>query len=131
MVARPSRRGVTMDHVTVLRADHAIVQEFDWGKLTWYASADLGNSGAMTAGRCELRPGFANPIHRHPNCEEILHVLFGKIAHAVPGGTEVELAPGDSVSIPAGVTHSARNVGDKTAVLLVCFSSSRRETIGE
>jgi quercetin dioxygenase-like cupin family protein len=91
----------------------------------------LGNAGELTVGRCEIRPGCANPRHRHPNCEEVLHVLQGRIAHTAEGGSEVELLPGDSISIPAGVAHNARNLGGETAVLTISFSSANRETIGE
>ncbi len=120
-----------MEQITVLHAEKATVQEMDWGRLTWLASGALGNSGEMTVGRCEILPGCANPRHYHPNCEEVLHVLQGRIAHTGPEGTEVELREGDTITIPAGQVHNARNLGNTVAVLAITFSSPYRETIGE
>ncbi|HEX4124103.1 MAG TPA: cupin domain-containing protein [Tepidisphaeraceae bacterium] len=104
---------------------------FEWGKLTWFASAALGNSSDMTVGRCILNPGKSNPRHQHPNCSETLVVLQGRIAHTGPDGSEVEMNVGDTVTIPAGIWHHARNIGDEEAVLYIAFSSADRKTIGE
>ena len=32
-----------------------------------------------------MKPGGSNPAHRHPNCEEVLHVLEGDVEHYVEG----------------------------------------------
>jgi quercetin dioxygenase-like cupin family protein len=120
-----------MNSGIVMRASAVRANEFDWGSLRWLASRQLGNSDALTAGLCVLRPGAANPRHHHPNCEEVLHVLEGRISHALGNGSEAELGPGDTVTLPAGAAHYARNVGGADAVLFVCFSSADRETVGE
>ena len=41
------------------------------------------------------------------------------------------MSEGDTVSIPAGVRHNARNIGTEDAVLAISFSSAYREAIGE
>ncbi len=102
--------------------------EMDCGRLTWFASGELGNSATMTVGCSHLRPGQMNPRHFHPNCEEILHVLQGRIVHSL-NDEEVEMAPGDTVSIPPNAVHNARNIGDTEAVLFICFSSADRQTV--
>lgn len=102
----------------------------EWGCLTWFASGPLGNSAAQTVGRCVLKPGCGNPRHLHPNCEEVLVVLSGRIRHTVAGG-EAELGPGDSVTIPPGIPHQAVNIGEGEAALLICFSSADRRVQGE
>jgi quercetin dioxygenase-like cupin family protein len=120
-----------MKGITVLRAGQAEVIETDWGRLTWLASGKLGNSGSMTVGQCLIRPGQANPRHSHPNCEEVLYVLAGRIAHTVDGGREAELSAGEVVSVPPNAIHNARNIGTEDAVLAISFSSSDRQTKGE
>jgi quercetin dioxygenase-like cupin family protein len=120
-----------METSKVLKAAEVEVQQFDWGSLQWFASAELGNSEALTTGICTLKPGRGNPRHHHPNCEEVLHVLEGSIAHVIEDGSEVELAAGDTITLPVGAAHSARNVGEKDAVLFICFSSAEREVVGE
>jgi quercetin dioxygenase-like cupin family protein len=109
----------------------AQTQEFDWGQLTWYASAALGNSAEMTVGRCVLKPGQGNPRHYHPNCSEILVVVQGRIRHTAAENREVELGEGDTVTIPPNVWHCATNIGGTEAVLFIAFSSAERKTVGE
>jgi quercetin dioxygenase-like cupin family protein len=106
------------------------VIEQTWGKITWYASGPLGNSETMTVGEAVIRPGQENPRHYHPNCDEILHVVRGRIVHSM-GTRQVEMTAGDTVSIPMGVRHNARNIGTEDAVLAISFSSAHREVIGE
>jgi quercetin dioxygenase-like cupin family protein len=115
----------------VVRADEAVTQTSDWGTLTWFASGRQGNSDSMTVGRCVIRPGRSNPRHSHPNCEEVLHVLSGRIAHTLDGRAEVELSEGDTITVPAGLVHNARNIGQADAVLMIAFSSPDRQTRGE
>ena len=119
------------ESVMVLRAAEAMVQPEVWGSLTWYASGRLGNSQTMTVGECIIRPGMSNPRHSHGNCEEILRVLSGRISHTLDDRTEVELAAGDTITIPAHVVHNARNIGVEDAVLAICYSSPDRQTKGE
>ncbi len=120
-----------MQKPIILRAGKSKVIKEEWGKLTWFASAELGNSKDMTVGQCILKPGMQNPKHAHPNCSEILTVIEGKIMHTVEDGKEVELNVGDTITIPSGFLHQARNIGDAEAVLMISFSSANRETKGE
>lgn len=117
-----------MSKAIILRAGEAAKVPMDSGALTWFASRQLGNSGAMTVGTATLPPGGENPRHFHPNCEEVLHVLRGTIIHMM-GDDEAELGPGDTITIPAGLIHNARNTGGTDALLLICFSSADRETV--
>ena len=127
-----------MAKISVLRSSDCEVVDADWGELRWQASGQLGNSQDMTVGRCLLRPGQSNPKHSHPNCSEVLVVISGAIAHTVdetspmaPHG-EVEMAPGDTVTIPTGVPHQARNLSDREdAMLFIAFSSADRQTVAE
>ena len=114
----------------VARSQDYEVDERPWGKLVWYVSATVGNARELTVGRCVIKPGQENPRHQHPNCEEVLHVLDGRIAHTL-GGSTVEMTNGDTIRIPAGVLHNARNLGDGDALLMISFSSGDRQTVGE
>jgi quercetin dioxygenase-like cupin family protein/type 1 glutamine amidotransferase len=100
-----------------------------WGELRWYTSAEMGNSRTMTTGVARLLPGQSNPRHFHPNCDEILHVVSGRIRHTM-NEVSVEMGPGDTVSIPQGVLHNATNVGPDEAVLAISFSSAYRQAVG-
>jgi quercetin dioxygenase-like cupin family protein len=106
------------------------VLDFDWGRIVWLVSHSLGNSDTMTFGRVTIKSGHANPRHRHPNCDEILHLLSGRLEHSL-GDERFIMEPGDSISIPTGIVHNARSVGDEDAVMVIAFSSADRETEGE
>ena len=98
-----------------------------WGKLTWYASRKLGNSTTMTFGRVIIPANQTNPRHRHPNCDEILHLLRGRIEHSL-GDEKFILDAGDTISIPAGQWHNASALDGVDAEMVICFSSPDRET---
>jgi quercetin dioxygenase-like cupin family protein len=126
------RRNVNGTARAVLsRAEATRRIEADWGGLVWYASAEIGNSQALTVGTCRIRPGCRNPAHSHPNCEEVLVVVRGRIMHAVGDGQEVAMGPGDTITIPLNMPHYARNVGTEDAVMTVVFSSGDRRMHSE
>jgi quercetin dioxygenase-like cupin family protein len=104
--------------------------DYPWGHLTWYVSRELKNSDTMTTGEVVIKPGQENARHFHPNCDEVLHVLKGRILQSM-GDDKLEMHEGDTVSIPAGVHHNQRNIGTEDAVLSLSYSSADRKTIGE
>jgi quercetin dioxygenase-like cupin family protein len=110
-------------------ADYA-VDEQDWGHLVWMVSGALGNSAVLTVGKCFIKPGQANPPHYHPNSDEVLHVVRGHIEHRV-GDEYIEMRAGDTISIPQGRIHNARNIGPDEAEFLITFNTADRQVIGE
>jgi quercetin dioxygenase-like cupin family protein len=120
----------TTSTVRLRRGQDVAVEEHPWGHLTWMVSGQLGNSEELTVGTCHISPGQHNPRHHHPNCDEVLHVLRGRIVHTL-GDEEFEMSPGDTVSIARGVQHNARNIGDEPAVLMIAFSTPDRQVVGE
>lgn len=96
----------------------------DWGTLTWLASGPLTGS-ALTLGRVIIHPGKSNPRHAHDNCEEVLYLLAGHLRHSF-GDRAVDMGPGDTLVVPAGVPHNAVNTGDADADMIVAYSSGDR-----
>ena len=117
-------------HRVILPAAAVKNEPVSWGTLKWFASRALGNSTTMTTGEATVAVGKENPIHWHPNTDEILHVVSGHIMHRV-GDQEYEMRAGDTVVIPEGTRHNARNIGTEDAVLAISFNSADRYTIGE
>lgn len=101
-----------------------------WGRLEWMVAGGLGNSDTLTVGKCFIDPGQQNPPHLHPNCDEVLHVLRGTIIHRVDDDY-LEMGPGDTISIPTGRVHNARNTGAEQAEFLIAFSTAERQVVGE
>jgi quercetin dioxygenase-like cupin family protein len=116
--------------VSIMRAGDCLVEEHDWGRLVWMVAGKLGNSQSLTVGKCIIKPACANPPHYHPNCDEVLHVLHGVIEHRV-GDQYLQMSSGDTIAIPAGQVHNARNAGADDAELMISFSSADRQTVGE
>ncbi len=116
--------------IVVLPRSDVKVEPQPWGSLEWYASRAIGNSAKVTIGQATISPGKQNPVHWHPNCDEVLHVVRGHIMHRV-GDKEYEMRAGDTVVIPEGILHNARNIGTEDAVLAVSFNSADRVAIGE
>jgi quercetin dioxygenase-like cupin family protein len=111
-------------------ADYKVVKA-DWGELTWFVSKEQKSSDTLTVGKVVVKPGMASPRHYHPNCDEVLHVIKGRISHAIEGGRSVEMSEGDTITIPANVRHNAKNVGPDEAVLYLSFSSAERKAVNE
>lgn len=101
-----------------------------WGRLEWMVAGVMGNSDTLTVGKCFIKVGQENPPHYHPNCDEVLHVVRGHIIHRVDDDY-LEMGPGDTISIPSGKIHNARNTGDDETEFLIVFSTPERQVVGE
>jgi quercetin dioxygenase-like cupin family protein len=112
----------------VRHSDEVSEEPFEWGTLKWLCNTKIAPGAAQTIGICHILPGRRNPMHYHPNCEEVLHMIAGVGRHSFDGQL-VELRPGSTIRIPAGVKHNLENCGSETIVCLISFSSGERETV--
>ncbi len=113
---------------TVIRHHDVPVDNTSWGSLQWLANGDLAPGAGMTVGRVTFKPGESNPTHAHPNCDEVLFVVQGTIEHSLPQGGMARLEAGDCIVLPRGRAHTAKNVGQDEAVVLVAFNAGDRRT---
>lgn len=83
--------------------------------------SDLSTPGheAIQA-RVDFAPAAAFPRHSHPG-EEIAYVLEGTMEYQLDGKPPVTLKAGEALFIPAGVVHSAKNVGSGQASELATY----------
>jgi quercetin dioxygenase-like cupin family protein len=103
-------------------------QQMSWGSLTWLVNSALMPGAQQTFGVVTIAPGKANPLHLHPNCEELLYVLSGECHHTL--GDEVfHLTPGTVIRIPQGTSHQARCISQQPLMVVVSFSSPDRQTV--
>ncbi|AZG15858.1 cupin domain-containing protein [Cupriavidus pauculus] len=70
--------------------------------------------------RVDFDPGAFAPAHTHPG-EEIAYVVEGSLEYRLEGRPPVTLKAGESLFIPDGVAHSARNVGSGKASELATY----------
>jgi mannose-6-phosphate isomerase-like protein (cupin superfamily) len=96
-----------------------------WGWLSFLADEETTGTSGVTVGTARIQPGAKNPLHKHPNCAEIILFLAGSVEHVVD--TEVvEVAKGDMLIVPAGMPHRAHNVGSEPVEMIVIYNSGRR-----
>jgi quercetin dioxygenase-like cupin family protein len=70
--------------------------------------------------RVDFAPGAAFPPHSHPG-EEIAYVIEGALEYQVEGQPPVTLKVGDTLFIPAGKIHAAKNIGSSNAAELATY----------
>jgi quercetin dioxygenase-like cupin family protein len=78
--------------------------------------------------RVDLAPGVAFPKHSHPG-EEIAYVIEGSLEYELEGRPPVTLEAGDTLFIPAGTLHSAKNVGGGNAAELATYIVDRTKPL--
>lgn len=99
-----------------------------WGSLKWVCNSKLSPGAAQTVGTAMILPGKQNPVHFHPNCEEVLYMVSGKGVHTFDG-RKVELKAGMTIRIPAGVKHNLINTGTEPIHTFMAFSSGDRKSV--
>jgi mannose-6-phosphate isomerase-like protein (cupin superfamily) len=112
----------------VTDAAQLAVEQSDWGTLQWVCNEKLMPGSEQTVGLATILPGKQNPVHYHPNCEEVLYVISGQGLQSCDGRT-ILLKAGMTIRIPAKVKHNMRNTGTETLRTLVSFSSGDRKTV--
>ncbi len=75
----------------------------------------------------DFAEGVSFPKHVHPGVE-IAFVLRGEIEYVMDGKT-IRLKAGDSLYIPAGAAHSAKNVGSGVASELATYLVDKTKPI--
>lgn len=104
------------------------------GGTLWIASSrEFPISTTMSGGVLDLKPGAVRELHWHPNADEWVYVLSGKVkltSFASSGlASESELGEGDIGFTPMGYGHSLQNIGSGDCRMLVVFNSGIYEEI--
>ena len=100
----------------------------EWGHITWLVNAELMPGAEQTLGVVTIEAGSRNPLHMHPNCEELLYVVEGECEHRL-GDDYFQLRPGDAIRITRKTWHWARSTGAVPLVAVISFSSGLREAV--
>ena len=89
----------------------------DWGKLGWLSNPPSTGAKDLTVIDVNLSPGKGHDFHKHPDQEEVILVVAGKVEQWLDRDKRI-LGPGDSAFIPGGVVHASFNVGDTDAKIV-------------
>lgn len=79
--------------------------------IKWLVTEDILGSKYACFGRVVYAPG-GRALHRthiHPNAEEFLYVIRGRLEYIVEGET-ITLGPEEFIYVPPNTRHSCRNV---------------------
>lgn len=86
----------------------------EWGRLQWLANPPTTGARDLTVIGVTLLPGKGHAFHRHPDQEEVIHVVEGTVEQWLDTEKRI-LTAGDSAFIPAGVVHASFNAGEGEA----------------
>lgn len=70
--------------------------------------------------RIDFEQGATVGMHSHPG-EEVIYVLEGTLEYEIAGEKPVVLMAGDVLFVPAGINHSAKNIGQVKAAELATY----------
>jgi quercetin dioxygenase-like cupin family protein len=112
---------------TIRKATKENTQHLSWGHLSWLIGSAQMPGAEQTLGVVTIYPGKRNPLHIHPNCEELLYVMSGECDHKL-GEELLHLTPGMVICIPRGVPHWAQCSTPEPLVAVISFSSPDRRT---
>lgn len=113
-------------HVTSVDAE--VTEEFEWGRIRWLVNGAKVPGANITVGWVEIEPGHKNPLHLHPNSQEVLVLVEGELDHSI-GDEMHHLTPGSAICVPANTPHDGRNVGTVTARMVVSYPTGDRQMI--
>ena len=92
--------------------------------------SDPPSTGAkqLTVIDVSFDPGKGHNFHKHPDQEEVVLVISGKVEQWVDREKRI-LGPGDSAFIPAGVVHASFNGGDQPARIIASLGPVGYEVV--
>jgi quercetin dioxygenase-like cupin family protein len=98
-------------------------EALDWGRLGWLSSPSSTGAARLTVIDGILNPGKGHDFHKHPNQEELLFVVAGRVEQWIDQVKRV-LGPGDSAFIPADTVHASFNIDENETKVLAILGPS-------
>lgn len=90
---------------------------------------DLGAANReVIQARVDFDSGVASPRHAHPGVE-VAYVISGTFEYQLEGRAPVTLKAGDSLFIPEGVAHIAKNIGSDKGSELATYIVKKGEPV--
>ena len=96
-------------------------ENFDWGSAGMRSAPPTTGCNSFVVMDVRLDPGFFHAFHKHPDQDEMITVVSGKVTQYIEGESTV-LGPGDSVYIDKDVVHGSYNDSDEPALLSVVLA---------
>lgn len=93
----------------------------EWGQLRWVCNPPVTGARDITVLHVTLSPGKGHNFHKHPDQEEVIYVVGGKVEQWIEREKKI-LVPGDSAFIPGGMVHASFNTSDADAHVIAILS---------
>ena len=97
------------------------VESYEWGDAGMRCAPPGTGCQSFVVMDVRLDPGYFHAFHKHPDQDEMITVVAGKVTQYLEGGSTV-LGPGDSVYIDKDVVHATYNDGDVPVELQVVLA---------
>jgi quercetin dioxygenase-like cupin family protein len=105
-------------------ADAAETEPLDGKTHYWYLKPGSAVSDTLVFVRATIAPNSGHPFHRHPEMDEIIHVLEGEMEQWIEQERRV-LRPGDVAYIPRDVVHGCYNESSTICSFLAILSPAK------
>jgi quercetin dioxygenase-like cupin family protein len=96
-------------------------ESFEWGSAGMRCAPPGTGCESFVVMDVRLDPGFFHAFHKHPDQDEMITVVSGKVTQFLEGESSM-LGPGDSVYIDRDVVHGSYNDFDEPAQLAVVLA---------
>ena len=97
------------------------VESYDWGDAGMRCAPPGTGCQSFVVMDVRLDPGFFHAFHKHPDQDEMITIVSGKVTQYLESESTV-LGPGDSVYIDKDVVHGSYNDFDEPAQLSVVLA---------
>ena len=96
-------------------------EKLDWGFRSWLTRTHEDHANTLVVVEVDLLPGFGHDFHIHPEQDELVYVLQGKIEQWL--GTEKRvLSVNDSAFIEKNTVHASFNASNGPAKVLAILA---------
>jgi quercetin dioxygenase-like cupin family protein len=89
----------------------------DFGASSWLSNPPTTGAKQLTVIDVTLDPGKGHNFHKHPDQEEVVLVIAGKVEQWIDREKRI-LGPGDCAFIPADVVHASFSTDDQPAKIV-------------
>ncbi len=98
-------------------------EELAWGALGWISRPAETSAKNLVVIEVTLAPGHGHNFHQHPDQEEVLFVLEGRVEQWLEREHCI-LGPGDSIFVAKNIVHASFNPSSAPARFLAILGPS-------
>jgi quercetin dioxygenase-like cupin family protein len=104
-----------------ITTSEALQEEYKGRTNYWLCRPEVADARDLQLCRAVLPAGEGHPFHTHPELEEVIYVLEGRVEQWVEKECRF-LGPDEVAHIPRGVVHATFNPTGEDAVILAILS---------